>query len=136
MSVIIGIDVGGSTTKIVGLNDKGGKISVIEPQIVRANDPVTATYGAFGKFTDENELAISGIDKIMMTGVGSSFVKHNLYTLTAQLDIGAELLALRPALHRGDRLSAHHNHANISALFPNEFLIKMRRMQQYFFLFL
>ena len=84
MSVIIGIDVGGSTTKIVALKDEGGKRSLVEPQIVRANDPITATYGAFGKFTDENGLAISNIDKIMMTGVGSSFVKHDLYGLDCE----------------------------------------------------
>lgn len=81
MSVIIGIDVGGSTTKIVGLRKNGSEISLFAPQIVRANDPVTATYGAFGKFTDENGLAISEINKIMMTGVGASFVKHDLYGL-------------------------------------------------------
>ena len=34
---------------------------------------------AFGKFTDENSLPISKIEKINMTGVGASFVKHNLY---------------------------------------------------------
>ena len=81
MSVIIGIDVGGSTTKIVGFRIQNGKRELIEPQFVRANDPVTATYGAFGKFTDENRLAINEVDKIMMTGVGSSFVKHDLYGL-------------------------------------------------------
>ena len=81
MSVIIGIDVGGSTTKIVGFRVNGDKRELIEPQFVRANDPITATYGAFGKFTDENRLAISDIDRIMMTGVGSSFVKHDLYGL-------------------------------------------------------
>ncbi len=81
MSVIIGIDVGGSTTKIVGFEKDGNKNRLIEPQFVRANDPVTATYGAFGKFTDENRLEIKGIDKIMMTGVGSSFVKRDLYGL-------------------------------------------------------
>ncbi len=81
MSVIIGIDVGGSTTKIVGFRIDGERRELIEPQFVRANDPVTATYGAFGKFTDENGLAISEIDKIMMTGVGSSFVKRDLYGL-------------------------------------------------------
>lgn len=84
MSVIIGIDVGGSTTKIVGLRTKGDGISLIEPQLVRANDPITATYGAFGKFTDENGLKITDIDRVMMTGVGSSYVKHNLYGLDCQ----------------------------------------------------
>lgn len=84
MSVIIGIDVGGSTTKIVGLKTDGDSISLIEPQLVRANDPITATYGAFGKFTDENGLDIKDIDRVMMTGVGSSYVKHNLYGLNCQ----------------------------------------------------
>lgn len=81
MGVIIGIDVGGSTTKIVGFEKKGDKRELIAPQFVRANDPVTATYGAFGKFTDENRLAISDIEKIMMTGVGSAYVKHDMYGL-------------------------------------------------------
>ncbi len=79
MSVIIGIDVGGSTTKIVGFRNENGKSTLIEPQFVRANDPVTSTYGAFGKFTDENNLSIKDIDRIMMTGVGSSYVKRSLY---------------------------------------------------------
>ena len=69
MSVVIGIDIGGSSTKIVGFLAKGKEWELIEPQIVKANDPVTATYGAFGKFTDENNLAISDISKVMMTGV-------------------------------------------------------------------
>ncbi len=81
MSVIIGIDVGGSTTKIVGLRECDNKWELITPQLVRANDPVTAVYGAFGKFTDENGLDISDISKVMMTGVGSSFVKRDLYGL-------------------------------------------------------
>ena len=81
MSVIVGIDVGGSTTKIVAFKEEGGVRKLIEPQLVRANDPVTATYGAFGKFTDENGLKIQDITRVMMTGVGSSHVKHNLYGL-------------------------------------------------------
>lgn len=82
MSVIIGIDVGGSTTKIVGFRCEEGKAPMlIEPQFVKANDPLTATYGAFGKFTDENGLSISDISRVMMTGVGSSFVKRDLYGL-------------------------------------------------------
>ncbi len=82
MKVVIGIDVGGSTTKIVGIKDDGnGKRSLIAPEVVKANDPITAVYGAFGKFTDENRLAISDISRVMMTGVGSSYVKRNLYGL-------------------------------------------------------
>ena len=81
MSVVIGIDVGGSTTKIVGFRKENGNVTLIEPQFVRANDPVTACYGAFGKFTDENRLAIADVEKVMMTGVGSSYIKRDLYGL-------------------------------------------------------
>lgn len=81
MSVIIGIDVGGSTTKIVGIKCEKDKKILINPQFVKANDPVTATYGAFGKFTDENGLSIKEIDRIMMTGVGSSYIKKDMYGL-------------------------------------------------------
>lgn len=79
MGIVIGIDVGGSTTKIVGFREIDGKKELISPQLVKANDPLTATYGAFGKFTDENGIKISDIDKVLMTGVGSSYVKHDLY---------------------------------------------------------
>jgi len=84
MSIVIGIDVGGSTTKIVGFKKEGDTVTRIEPQFVRANDPLTATYGAFGKFTDENKIPISSIDRVMMTGVGSSFVKRDLYGIECQ----------------------------------------------------
>ena len=81
MSIVVGIDVGGSTTKIVGFRNEDGKRSLIEPQLIHANDPLTATYGAFGKFTDENNISISDIDRVYMTGVGSSFVKRDIYGL-------------------------------------------------------
>ncbi len=80
--VIVGIDVGGSTTKIVGFDVSEGKRALIEPLLVRANDPVTAAYGAFGKFLDRNGIALSQIDRVMMTGVGSSFLNRGLYELT------------------------------------------------------
>ena len=79
MSIVIGIDVGGSTTKIVGFEKDGDKRRIIAPQFISANDPLTATYGAFGKFTDENRIAISNIERVYMTGVGASYIKRNLY---------------------------------------------------------
>lgn len=81
MSVIIGIDIGGSTTKIVGFRKKNGKNELIIPQLITASDPITSVYGAFGKFTDENGIALKEIDRIMMTGVGSSYVTRGLYGL-------------------------------------------------------
>ncbi|MBQ9071100.1 MAG: pantothenate kinase [Clostridia bacterium] len=81
MSIVIGIDVGGSTTKIVGFKKCGDDRGLIEPQFVKANDPITSIYGAFGKFTDENRISLSEIDKVMMTGVGSAYLSRGLYGL-------------------------------------------------------
>ncbi len=84
MSIVIGIDVGGSTTKIVGFRKENGKRELITPQLVKANDPMTSIYGAFGKFTDENGILLSEIDKVMMTGVGSSYITKGLYGLDCE----------------------------------------------------
>ena len=84
MSVIIGIDVGGSTTKIVGFRLDGSEPKLINPQFVKANDPITSIYGAFGKFTDENRISLDEIDRVMMTGVGSAFLKRGLYGLKCE----------------------------------------------------
>lgn len=84
MSVVIGIDVGGSTTKIVGFKRNGAKHELISPLYVKATDPVTSIYGAFGKFTDINELALSDIEQVLMTGVGSSHIKRSIYDLPCQ----------------------------------------------------
>ncbi len=75
MSIIVGIDVGGSTTKIVGFDGK----KLLEPVLVKANDPIASVYGGFGKFTNDNGIALSDIEKVMVTGVGSSFLGDNIY---------------------------------------------------------
>ena len=67
MKTIIGIDVGGSTTKIVGFQGA----TMIAPQFVKASDPLTSLFGAFGKFTAENNIDLCDIEKIILTGVGS-----------------------------------------------------------------
>lgn len=86
MGTVIGIDVGGSTTKIVGFCTETGKEPrLIAPQFVRANDPITSIYGAFGKFTSENGLGLSDIDRVMMTGVGSSFIENPIYGLDCRV---------------------------------------------------
>ncbi len=78
---VIGIDVGGSTTKIVGFRETPDGRSLISPFLVKATDPITSIYGAFGKFTSENGLSISDIDRIMVTGVGASYLKDSIYGL-------------------------------------------------------
>ncbi len=82
---VIGIDVGGSTTKIVGFTvDADSKRSLISPLLVRATDPITSIYGAFGKFISENELSINDIDKVMITGVGASHMSRPIYSLDCE----------------------------------------------------
>lgn len=76
MKAIVGIDVGGSTTKIVGFEEDG---KLIAPIHVKATDQITSIYGALGKFTTENLIVLSDIDRIMVTGVGSTFVSSPIY---------------------------------------------------------
>ena len=76
---VLGIDVGGSATKIVGFHHTEKGELLIPPQLVQANDPLTSIYGAFGKFTMENGLSLADIDRVMMTGVGSTFAEKPLY---------------------------------------------------------
>ncbi len=81
MRVVIGIDVGGSTTKIVGFKEDGGKRELIAPMFVRATDPITSIYGAFGKFTSQSGLSLADIDRVMVTGVGSTYITSPIYGL-------------------------------------------------------
>ena len=78
MSVIIGIDVGGSTTKIVGYTDKAKLVGMLK---VEAADPQTSAYGALGKFINENNLALTDVKQIILTGVGSSLFKSQIYAI-------------------------------------------------------
>ncbi|WP_300728578.1 type II pantothenate kinase [uncultured Bacteroides sp.] len=83
MAVIIGIDVGGSTTKIAGIMD--GEIK--SPMFITAADPVTSLFGAFGKYLYDNHIALTDIEQIMLTGVGSAYIKEPLYGCsTAKVD--------------------------------------------------
>lgn len=79
---VIGIDVGGSTTKIVGFKmNNNSENQLISPFLVRATDPITSIYGAFGKFIAENNLSLEDIDRIMITGVGSTYMQKPIYSL-------------------------------------------------------
>ena len=75
MGIIIGIDVGGSTTKIVGFEGKVLKI----PTFVKADNPIASLFGALGKFIYDNTIQLSDIEKIMITGVGSANIEQPLY---------------------------------------------------------
>jgi len=79
---IIGIDIGGSTTKICGF--KAGDKTLIKPFFIRASDQVSSLYGAFGKFTYDNNINLSEIEKIQITGVGSTFISKDLHGIPTE----------------------------------------------------
>lgn len=84
MGVILGIDIGGSTTKIVGLRADGSVVSMLR---VRAEDQVTSLYGALGNYLTSNHLNLQDVRRIVLTGVGASYVEDDIYGLpTCKVD--------------------------------------------------
>ena len=77
MGLVIGIDVGGSTTKIIGL-DSG---NVQSPMYITSTDPITSLFGAFGKYVYDNHISLTDIEHVMLTGVGASGVTTPIYGL-------------------------------------------------------
>lgn len=78
MSVILGIDIGGSTTKVVGLRRDGSVLSMLR---VHAEDQLTSLYGALGNYLDSNHLSLNDVDRVVLTGVGASFADSGIYQL-------------------------------------------------------
>lgn len=81
MGIILGIDVGGSTTKIVGLKADGTLISTM---MVRAYDQITSLYGALGNYTNSNGFSLSNVERILVTGVGSSYINGDIYGIPTE----------------------------------------------------
>lgn len=75
MKTIVGIDIGGSTTKISGFLN-GELLKCVQ---VEASNPIASLFGAFGQFLTENELELTDIAQIHLTGVGSSGVTKPIY---------------------------------------------------------
>ena len=73
--MIIGIDIGSTTTKAVSIEN--GKL--IRKVKTRASDAVTAATGAFGKIVLENGIRINDIEKIEITGAGASKIKNDIF---------------------------------------------------------
>lgn len=78
MGIIIGIDVGISTTKIVGMIENG---EIMSPIRIKATDPITSLYGAFGKYLYDNNIQLSDVKQVMLTGVGSAYIDNPVYGL-------------------------------------------------------
>jgi len=73
--LIIGIDIGSTTTKAVSIED--GKVT--RKVKTKALDAVTAATGAFGKIVLENGIKINTIKKIAITGAGASKIKDDIF---------------------------------------------------------
>lgn len=98
--MIVGIDIGSTTTKAISIDKRGLKSSVNS----EAQDAVTAAYGALGKIMRVGEIEIQSIDKIVMTGAGAQSLSGNFF--------GIETLRINEieAIGRGGRwLSKREN---------------------------
>ena len=74
MAIILGVDVGGSTTKIVAFDKE-----IIGTLQVRANDQMTSLFGAIGNLLYQHRLKLEEIEKIILTGVGATLIKKDIY---------------------------------------------------------
>lgn len=77
MGIVVGIDIGGSTTKVAGFREK----EMLEPAQITADNAIASLFGAFGKFLYDNNLALNDIDQINLTGVGASAINKKIYDL-------------------------------------------------------
>ena len=73
--MIIGIDIGSTTTKAVSLVE--GR--VVKKIKTKAEDAITSATGAFGKMILENNIKMTGIRRIMITGAGSTKIEGELF---------------------------------------------------------
>ena len=84
MGMILGIDIGGSTTKIVGLDGQGAPGAMLR---VRAEDQLTSLYGALGNYLASNKLSLGDVQRVVLTGVGAAYVEGDIYGLpTCRVD--------------------------------------------------
>ena len=88
MDIVLGVDIGGSTTKIVGLRN-GELAGMLQ---VRATDQITSMYGAIGNFLHAQRMKLSDVSSIVLTGVGATLTNENIYDIeTRKVD---EFLAI------------------------------------------
>jgi len=73
--LIIGIDIGSTTTKAVSIEN--GKVT--KKIKTKASDAVTSATGALGKIVLENNIKISDIEEIKITGAGSYKIKDDIF---------------------------------------------------------
>ena len=78
--MIIGIDIGSTTTKAVSLED--GR--VVKKIKTKADDAVTSATGALGKMILENGIKMAEITRIMITGAGATKIEGDLFGISTE----------------------------------------------------
>lgn len=76
MKVVLGVDIGGSTTKIVAFEENDRILDVLQ---VRAGDQVTSLYGAIGHILYKCNLKLEQVSAFVLTGVGATMVEGDIY---------------------------------------------------------
>ena len=79
MGVVLGVDIGGSATKIVGLSSINEPVGEL---IVKATDQITSMYGAIGHFSQKFNVPLMNVEKILLTGVGATFFDEDIYGIS------------------------------------------------------
>ena len=103
MGVVLGIDIGGSTTKIAGFQESGQHIGTLR---VEASDRLTSLYGAIGNFLSTRAISLNDVACCVITGVGAALVNGDIYGIhTERIDefvaIGKGGLARLGCVHIG-----------------------------------
>ena len=78
--MIVGIDIGSTITKAVSIENG----SVVRQIKTNAMDAVTSATGAFGKMLVENRIKLADIEKIRITGAGSSKIKDDIFGIPTE----------------------------------------------------
>lgn len=81
MGIVLGIDIGGSTTKIAGYLESGQRIGTLR---VEASDRLTSLYGAIGNFLSTRGIALNDVACFVITGVGAALVEGDIYGIRTE----------------------------------------------------
>ena len=81
MGIVLGIDIGGSTTKIAGYLESGQRIGRLR---VEASDRLTSLYGAIGNFLSTRSIALNDVACFVITGVGAALVEGDIYGIRTE----------------------------------------------------
>ncbi len=78
--MILGIDIGGTTTDIVGI-DSG---RLVDPLTVTASDPLASAAGALARFVSDRTVPLAAIERLAVTGVGAGRIGGDLLGITIE----------------------------------------------------